>query len=248
MNHWDVPHLAEGSTPPQVDPDRVTVYNMRFCPFAQRTILVLLAKNIPFDVVNINLKKKPEWFLKETWGLVSVVRYKDNYIMESLINSDFIDELFPSHPLHPTDPFEKAKGRLQVESFCKMNGPYYKMWYAAADSAEERSKQFSIIVSKLEEMDKELKRTKSKFFGGSSPGMTDLMVWPFMERMPVLDLFYPEEGLVIPARLENLVNWVKDMWEVPAIKQYGLEPEVHLKYRQSYSNSTGVPDYDLLLK
>ena len=90
MNHWDVPHLAEGSTPPQVDPDRVTVYNMRFvasylalhvftlllrfCPFAQRTILVLLAKNIPFDVVNINLKKKPEWFLKETWGLVSVVR------------------------------------------------------------------------------------------------------------------------------------------------------------------------------
>ena len=90
MNCWDVPHLAAGSAPPQVDPDKVIVYNMRyssnlipfyfkllsrFCPFAERTILVLLAKNIPFEVVNINLKRKPEWFLAETWGQVSVVRY-----------------------------------------------------------------------------------------------------------------------------------------------------------------------------
>ena len=35
---------------------------------------MLLAKSIPFEVVNINLKKKPEWFLAETWGQVSVVR------------------------------------------------------------------------------------------------------------------------------------------------------------------------------
>jgi hypothetical protein len=108
MKPWDVPHLAEGSAAPQVDHDKVTVYNMRyqvwskefpstlnfanltslnllfrFCPFAQRTILVLLAKNIPFDVVNINLKKKPEWFLEETWGLVSVVRFSRFMIIRS---------------------------------------------------------------------------------------------------------------------------------------------------------------------
>ena len=65
----------------------------RFCPYAQRTMLTLLAKNIPFEVVNINLKKKPEWFLETTWGTVSVVRYKDNFIMESLVNSDFLDEV-----------------------------------------------------------------------------------------------------------------------------------------------------------
>ena len=46
----------------------------RFCPYAQRTILTLLAKQVPFQVVNINLKNKPEWFLQQTWGTVSVVR------------------------------------------------------------------------------------------------------------------------------------------------------------------------------
>ena len=51
------------------------LYNVsRFCPYAQRTILTLLAKQVPFEVVNINLKNKPEWFLQNTWGTVSVVR------------------------------------------------------------------------------------------------------------------------------------------------------------------------------
>merc|ERR1712223_1613873 len=71
----------------------ITVYNMRFCPFAQRTILVLLEKKVPFNVVNINRSKKPEWFLADTWGTVSVVRHKGAHIMESLVNSDYIDEV-----------------------------------------------------------------------------------------------------------------------------------------------------------
>ena len=65
----------------------------RFCPYAQRTILTLLAKNMNFDVVNINLKKKPKWFLQKTAGTVSVVKYKGEYIEESLVNSDFVDEV-----------------------------------------------------------------------------------------------------------------------------------------------------------
>merc|ERR1712055_167803 len=90
---WDIPHLGDQDPEPVADHDKVTVLNMRFCPFAQRTILVLLTKKIPFDVVNINLKKKPQWFLEKTYGTVSVVKYKGKYVMESLVNSDFVDEV-----------------------------------------------------------------------------------------------------------------------------------------------------------
>ena len=58
------------------------IFSCRFCPFAERTILVLLTKNIPFNVVNINLK-----------DMGHVVKYKEEYIMESLVNSDFVDEV-----------------------------------------------------------------------------------------------------------------------------------------------------------
>merc|ERR1712130_1000216 len=147
MDPWNVPHLAAGSSPPNVNPDKVTVYNMRFCPFAQRTILVLLAKKIPFDVVNVNLKKKPEWFLETTWGQVSVVRYRDQYIMESLINSDFIDEQFPENLLHPTDPMEKAKGRLIVEKICKMISPFYKIYWPTSTADERKTAWEQLLVN-----------------------------------------------------------------------------------------------------
>ena len=47
-----------------------------------------------FDCVNIDLKKKPTWFVEKTYGTVSVVKYKGEYIMESLVNSDFVDEVW----------------------------------------------------------------------------------------------------------------------------------------------------------
>ena len=40
--------------------------------------LPLYQSKVPFNVVNINLSKKPEWFLANTWGTVSVVRYNSN--------------------------------------------------------------------------------------------------------------------------------------------------------------------------
>ena len=44
---FDSEHLAAGSEPPAVDPERLTLYNMRFCMYAHRTVLSLLAKEIP---------------------------------------------------------------------------------------------------------------------------------------------------------------------------------------------------------
>ena len=44
-------------------------------------------------MVNINLSKKPEWFLANTWGTVSVVRYNSNkdYSFPVIVNLRFHD-------------------------------------------------------------------------------------------------------------------------------------------------------------
>ncbi|XP_026873432.1 glutathione S-transferase omega-1 isoform X2 [Electrophorus electricus] len=57
--------------PGPVPNGQIRIYSMRFCPFAQRTRLVLSAKGVKHETVNINLKDKPEWFLaKNPLGLV----------------------------------------------------------------------------------------------------------------------------------------------------------------------------------
>ena len=90
---WEEPHLEQGSEKPAADNEKIQLYNMRFCPFAERTVLTLLAKKIPFDNVNINLKKKPDWFLASTMGKVPVIVHKGKYIPESLITCDYLDEV-----------------------------------------------------------------------------------------------------------------------------------------------------------
>ena len=245
MQPWDVPHQAAGSPEPNVHPDRVTVYNMRFCPFAQRTMLTLLAKQIPFDVVNINLKNKPEWFVNNTWGAVSVVRYKGQHVMESMINSDFLDEQFPNFQLHPKDPMEKAKGRLRVEKYSKMAAPFSKILYMQS-TAEERQAAWTTLVAKLGEMDAELKMLGTPFFGGLSPGMTDFMIWPMIERLGVMGLMFPGEKFEVPSSLQQYNGWEEAMRAVPAVYQYALTPEQHFQYRQEMKKTSDW-NYDFLL-
>lgn len=246
MQPWNVPHQAAGAPEPKVNPDKVTVYNMRFCPYAQRTILTLLAKQIPFDVVNINLKSKPEWFLQNTWGTVSVVRYKGQYVMESLINSDFIDEQFPNYQLHPADPMEKAKGRLRVEKFTKLTTQFYKIVYMPS-TAEERQGHWATLVGKLGEIDAELKMLGTPFFGGQTPNMTDFMIWPWIERLPCMSLCWPGEKFDVPSSLAQYNGWVEKMREVPAVKQYAVTTDQHFQFRQEMMTKTKDWNYDFLL-
>jgi len=243
---WNTPHLAEGAPEPKVDPNEITVYNMRYCPFAQRTMLTLLEKKVPFKVVNINLTKKPSWFLENTWGTVSVIRHKGAFIMESLVNSDYIDELFPASHLHSKDPLEKAQGRLLVELYSKAIPPYYGIM-KNKDNKPEAEKLWAVLSKTLVAMDTELGRRGTRFFSGSSVGMTDLMVWPWVgERLPVLDIIVPGCGFKVPDELSHLKSWIAAMWETDSVSQYGLRKAMlHVDFYAKYF--TGHPEYDALL-
>jgi len=255
----DIPHITGyEAKEPEVDPDVITVYNMsfllRFCPYAERTILVLLAKNIRFRVVNIHLMKKPKWFLEQTWGQVPVVRHKGEFIKESLIASDYIDELFPESSLHPENPLEKAKGRCLVQLFSKMNGPFYEL-LLSSDSGDDsdretkrlRDELFKEIKDTLVAMDDELSKSGNRYFSGPKVGMTDLMVWPWMERMEALLSIYPSVDRKIPDTLTSLQSWMVCMRDENCIRQYGLTTAQHSKYFQAHKEGE-VPNYDLLLQ
>lgn len=46
-----------------------------------------------------------------------------------------------------------------------------------------------VIVNGLATFERELFHRGSPFFGGSKPGMLDLMIWPWCERAEILKLF-----------------------------------------------------------
>ena len=106
-------HLDASSKCPTFDSAKVSFVNMRFCPFAQRTVLVLEAKNIPYETINVNLRSKPQWFLDmNPLGKVPTIKVKEDIFYESLPVCDYLDEAYPGRKLHPESPEQKTKDKM----------------------------------------------------------------------------------------------------------------------------------------
>ncbi|XP_073402607.1 glutathione S-transferase omega-1-like isoform X1 [Dendrobates tinctorius] len=225
--------LAKGSAAPGPVPEGILrLYSMRFCPFAQRARLVLVAKGIKHEVVNINLKDKPDWFFeKSPLGLVPSIETSDGKIIyESPIVCDYLDETFPENKLTPADPYEKAQQKILLEHFSAVTAALYKIMFAKKDNqdATELKNQFFEKLKKFEEV---LTKRNSHYFGGESVSMIDYMIWPWFERFIIFDVLEVTGVRSCTRICVTNVSVVGTEKELPAI-QMGTD---HLLMRNQFS-------------
>ncbi|XP_029962610.1 glutathione S-transferase omega-1-like [Salarias fasciatus] len=230
--------LAKGSAAPgPVPADTIRIYSMRFCPFAQRTLLVLIAKGIKYEVVNVHLVDKPDWFLeKNPLGLVPTLETSaGEVIFESPITCDYLDEVYPGKKLLPPTPLEKAQQRMMLEQF-KIPGYYYRITMGRK-KGEDVSGLLSELKDSFTKLDAVLTKKKTKFFGGDSITMIDYMIWPWFERLEVFDVKQCVDSA------PELKKWIERMLEDPAVKATAHSLENHKIFYESYV--AGKPNYDI---
>ncbi|XP_011696825.1 PREDICTED: pyrimidodiazepine synthase-like [Wasmannia auropunctata] len=236
-------HLSAGSVPPPLVSGKIRLYSMRFCPYAQRIHLVLDAKQIPYDVVNVNLTTKPDWLIeKSPLNKVPCIELEDGETLyESLIIADYLDDAYTQNKLYPSNPLAKAKDKLLIDRFNTVITTMYKGLYSEAALAQEI---FNEALAGLELFDRELAKRGTPFFGGSKPGMLDLMIWPWCERADSMRIIKGEQFAIPRDRFLRLLEWRVAMKEDPAVSGSFLEAEVHAKYMRS--RLAGTPQYDLI--
>lgn len=230
--------LGKGSPAPgPVPKDHIRLYSMRFCPFAQRTRLVLNAKGIKYDTININLKNKPDWFLeKNPLGLVPVLETQSGQVIyESPITCEYLDEVYPEKKLLPFDPFERAQQRMLLELFSKVTPYFYKIPVNRM-KGEDVSALETELKDKLSQFNEILLKKKSKFFGGDSITMIDYMMWPWFERLETMNLKHCLDGT------PELKKWTERMMEDPTVKATMFSTETYMVFYKSYME--GSPNYD----
>ncbi|XP_054437444.1 glutathione S-transferase omega-1 [Pteronotus mesoamericanus] len=189
MSGGSAKSLEKGSAPPGPVPEGlIRVYSMRFCPFAERTRLVLEAKGIKHEVININLKNKPEWFFKKnSFGLVPVLENsKGQLICESAITCEYLDEAYPGKKLFPEDPYEKASQKMTFELFSKV--PSLIGSFIRSKTKEDRSGLKEELRKEFSKFEEVLANKKTTFLGGNSVSMIDYFIWPWFERLEAVEL------------------------------------------------------------
>ncbi|KAM5140809.1 glutathione S-transferase omega-1-like [Mantella aurantiaca] len=234
--------LAKGSAAPGPVPQGlIRLYSMRFCPFAQRARLVLAAKGIKHEVVNINLQNKPEWFFeKSPMSLVPSIETSDGKIIyDSPIVCEYLDEVSPGTKLIPSDPYAKAEQKMLLETFSAITSAFYKIVFAKKNN-EDTTELKSQFFEKFKKLEEALAKKNTPYFGGKSVSFIDYMVWPWFERFSVFGL----KDLL--DKTPNVKAWHDHMLLDPAIKATFTEPEVLLEFFKLYSqNSLEAVDYGL---
>jgi len=250
-NSLNTAHHATGSPLPVIDPDKLTLLNMRFCPYAQRTILCLNAKGVPYQTINCALMNKPSWLWElNPLGKVPVLMHKGVTIYESLVTCDYVDEAYSGRKLHSEDPARRATDKMLVELFNKVIIPHMKIWFGwkIGQGPEDRAKHFSDSLAYMDHFERELSSRGTQYFSGpQEAGWLDYMLWPWYERLEAYRGVYPgEEGLIFPqSRLPLTTAWMDRMAQDPAVVPYLLSNHIHVEFIKTLV--AGNPNYDLIV-
>nr|QVK45137.1 GSTo2 [Pagiophloeus tsushimanus] len=238
-------HLTKGSEEPQRKDGLLRLYSMQFCPYAHRTRLVLKAKGIPHDIVNINLIQKPEWYLTiHPEGKVPALLDGAKVIVESLDICDYLDEKYPENPLYPAEPASKQKDKEVIQKI----GPATIVFAKCLFGLEEKSTEDWVkeLLVSLQPLEDELSARGTTFFGGDKPSMIDYMLWPWAERAGSIAIKF---GIKLPfedSHIPFLRKWRKTMREDPVASELYYGPEIFWKVAQ-FKLKNVEPDYDSVL-
>lgn len=83
-----------------------------------------------YETININTKHKPAWFTEmNSYGLIlnhPILYDKGKLIHESLIISEYLDNVYSVNKLMPQDGYTKAINQMLIEAFQRVPAFLYK--------------------------------------------------------------------------------------------------------------------------
>ena len=180
----------------------ITLYDADRCPYCARVRIVLAEKGIEYETVEIDLDDRPAWiYEKNPLGRVPVLEEGAFVLPESAVIDEYLEERYPEPPLWPTDPGERALGRMVVFRFDELSKPYYALRRGEDGAAEVFAAELEHIDSLLEHM---------PYLTGRAYGLADIDYVPWVIRARDLLGVSLEE---YPA----LSEWLEQLTERPAI-------------------------------
>ncbi|MCB1740257.1 MAG: glutathione S-transferase family protein [Gammaproteobacteria bacterium] len=153
----------------------------------QRAVIVLRAKSVEFDVDYINLRDKPDWFLKiSPHGKVPVLSVDGQPLFESNAIAEYLDEQIEPR-LHPADPLKRARNRAWtdfVPDFSAAVNLYYVPDKAALDAKLEAAPK---TIGKLETALQTEREGPGPYFNDDKLSLVDAAYAPFLQRLAFVD-------------------------------------------------------------
>lgn len=148
------------------------------------------AKDVEFEVTFINLREKPDWFLKiSPHGKVPVLKVDEEILFESNAIAEFLDETVPPR-LHPENPIARARNRAWTDYVPTFSGALSGVYYTK--TREDMEAGLAKAPKALERVEEAIIRGRGNdgpYFNGAELSLVDAAYAPFLQRFLVADGF-----------------------------------------------------------
>ncbi|KAF2033367.1 glutathione transferase omega-1 [Setomelanomma holmii] len=178
------------------------LYSGWFCPFVQRTWIVLEEKSLPYQYIEVNPYHKPKSLLDlNPRGLVPTLQYDNKPLYESTVLCEFLEDTYPDAKpsLRPSDMYARAKGRIWTDYVGSRIIPAYHRFLQHQGEAGLKEKQDECLHH-IKEFTRAMDPTGPYFFGKEF-SLVDVALAPWAVRMWVFEHF--KGGIGIPAKGEG---------------------------------------------
>jgi glutathione S-transferase len=196
----------------------IKLYDFKSSPNCQRVKVVLAEKNLPYEIVPIDLRaqqqKTPDYLKLNPYGKVPVLTDDATVLYESLIINEYLDEKYPNPPLMPKEPAKKAKARILVDyGMAHFDGPYQKLRVELMKEQKDQNQQ--AIDSAKSDLKRLLQRLEDEL-GDQQYLMGDfsLVDADLLPRFTRLEGF----GVLPDPSLPRLARYMEKMKARPSVK------------------------------
>ena len=216
----------------------VELYSASVCPFAHRTRLTLMEKGIDFQLTEIDLNNKPDWFSEVSpYGKVPVIKHGNYRIWESAIINEYLDEAFPNPPLMPKTPGERALARIWIDfANTKFVPVFYKMLLEQDEEKQEKWKrQFLEHLNFMEQEGIRQLSENGNYWLGNTLSLVDLTFYPWFERLCVLDHY---RNVSLPKECQFLQQWRHNLSQRTSVQSIENPSAFYIAEYEKYANNT----------
>jgi glutathione S-transferase len=209
---------------------KIKLISFPICPYVHRCAITLKFKSVDYDIEYIDLKNKPEWFLKlSPMGKVPVMMLDDkDVIFESSVINELIDELFGKKTLSE-DTVTRAKERAWIEIASACLGDFHMI-----TSSADFKPHFKSLLNKLKHLESVI--SDNGFFKDAGFSIVDSSYAPLFFRLKFIDaLWYDEEFM----NLKKVYAWAKNLIEQDYVKKSVKEDfaDLFMEYLKSKNTS-----------
>jgi len=181
----------------------MTLYSGSTDPYSHRCRIVLFAKDMDFEVIDVDMHNKPEEIASiSPSGKMPVLVERDLILTESNIINEYIDERFPHPQLMPPDPVMRARARLVLfnfehDLFTHVNTLEHSLGKASDKARQEIRDSLSQLTPIL---------TKQKYLMNDEFSMLDVAIAPLLWRLEHYGIELPKVAAPVLKYRERLFS------------------------------------------